>query len=882
MRLLNTTTLTVSEFKHDQIPPYAILSHTWGENEATLQDMKGTRAARKKGHVKVLNFCSLAKANGFEYVWIDTCCIDKTSSTELSEAINSMFRWYEQADICYAYLSDVPPGTDAVDKFRTCKWFTRGWTLQELLAPSSVIFLNRKWETMGDKSDLQHAISRITGIPLNFLLGDDLGYASVAQRMSWAAKRQTTRIEDVAYCLMGIFGIYMPMLYGEGERAFIRLQEEILRVTNDHSLFAWRSLEDNGGILAASPAAFDSSGGIIQTTSFGTMSSPPTVTSRGIYLSLQFGESGPQGSGLAILDCTETGKENKRFAIYLNDIFLTKHDFTRTKSSMLELLDLENITLSQYPRTDMYIRQGRPKRDKKGATQKCAIKIRGVETDDLVFRAIHLHPTWELHDELMITTTSLPINGTLGRLLVIRSDRNPFQLVLRKRGRLITVEIHNNFETDTRMVRAPIVSKQLRNERDQIVGVLDGGQHVHVSIERRILMLGNGIYLTGIVEIDVPNTPGVWLRNAAILEGDIAEPTLFSYAIKRQYDIILKLLLDAKTHKVDWENENVNAALLLASRNGNEAVAKVVLDTDRCDIDFKDEMGATALSLAASNGHRAIVELLLENWANPESHDFSHRTPLICAELNGHSTVLELLVKRKAELDLIYKTFCPRGLAYGASDGQGVVNWLLEIHPAKYQLALKAAKGGGHEGLVKLLLKRIPDIKSESSFVDGTLIWAAENGHTSILLALLEKGAYIEPRGPYSRTPLFFAAKNGHTATVQILLERGANMRSRDEFDDTPLTLAAQNGHTAIVQILLEEGANIESRGFYDKTPLICAAGNGHESLVKFLLACGAKCESQDKAHKTALHLAMMNKHESVVRLLKEERANLNSQSPPG
>ncbi|KAH8758214.1 heterokaryon incompatibility protein-domain-containing protein [Hyaloscypha finlandica] len=224
------------------VPNFAILSHTWGEEEVTLQDIKTKEATKLLGYEKVTKACSVAAADGFDYIWIDTCCIDKTSSAELSEALNSMYRWYQEAEECYAYLVDVPHNsvnrvTGATGpEFRESRWFTRGWTLQELIAPSSVIFLDSEWQDMGTKSKLQCAISEITGIPGSFLLGDDLRHASIAQRMSWASKRETTRIEDLAYSLMGLFGIYMPMLYGEGERAFIRLQEEIMRVSDDHIL----------------------------------------------------------------------------------------------------------------------------------------------------------------------------------------------------------------------------------------------------------------------------------------------------------------------------------------------------------------------------------------------------------------------------------------------------------------------------------------------------------------------------------------------------------------------------------------------------------------------------------------------------------------------
>ncbi|KAM5546210.1 hypothetical protein V8D89_000336 [Ganoderma adspersum] len=192
---------------------------------------------------KIREACRVARENGYRYLWIDSCCIDKTSSSELSESINSMYQWYALADVCYAFLSDVPAEEDhwAEDSlFRACRWFTRGWTLQELIAPLFVMFLAQDWAAIGSKDDLAELVMEITNIDYNALLHiEPLDKFSVAQRFSWAANRETTRVEDRAYSLLGIFDINMPTLYGEGERAFRRLQEEIMRRTPDQSLFAW-------------------------------------------------------------------------------------------------------------------------------------------------------------------------------------------------------------------------------------------------------------------------------------------------------------------------------------------------------------------------------------------------------------------------------------------------------------------------------------------------------------------------------------------------------------------------------------------------------------------------------------------------------------------
>lgn len=174
------------------------------------------------------------------------CCIDQTSSAELTESINSMFRWYQDAAICYAYLADVAKNLrlSTIEKrLRKSRWFERGWTLQELIAPSEVVFYSMDWQQVGTKSELAACISDITHIDQLYLNGANVQLASIAQRMSWAANRETSRDEDVAYCLLGIFDVNMPLIYGEGTKAFQRLQEEIMKAyPEDHTLFAWGSV----------------------------------------------------------------------------------------------------------------------------------------------------------------------------------------------------------------------------------------------------------------------------------------------------------------------------------------------------------------------------------------------------------------------------------------------------------------------------------------------------------------------------------------------------------------------------------------------------------------------------------------------------------------
>ncbi|RTE80196.1 hypothetical protein BHE90_005285 [Fusarium euwallaceae] len=266
MRLLNIESGTLEEFPDETLVSYAILSHRWEDDEVLFQDIAQTTTPLKRGWQKVENFCRVARKEGFRYVWIDTCCIDKSSSAELSEAINSMYRWYQNADTCYAYLNDC--SYEAVHQsvssdFQKSKWFTRGWTLQELIAPTEVVFMSAEWKEFGTKRSLSQEISKVTNIDENlFLFPERLDRFCAAQKLSWAATRETTRIEDQAYSLMGLFNVNMPLLYGEGNKAFFRLQMEILQSSNDQSIFAWRHDPQKGkrtysSILATSLSDFE-------------------------------------------------------------------------------------------------------------------------------------------------------------------------------------------------------------------------------------------------------------------------------------------------------------------------------------------------------------------------------------------------------------------------------------------------------------------------------------------------------------------------------------------------------------------------------------------------------------------------------------------------
>ncbi|KAH7141424.1 heterokaryon incompatibility protein-domain-containing protein [Dactylonectria estremocensis] len=315
MRLLDVRTYELKTFL-GSVPHYAILSHRWQDTEILFEDLRDKPLGQLRSEpafAKIRDSCEQARRDSFNYIWNDTCCIDKSSSAELSEAINSMFRWYQESSVCYVYLDDYRfrdrsrdshPNRhsyvhidDVTKDFCRSKWFSRGWTLQELIAPRCVMFFDRRWVCFGSRNgNLQDRLSECTGILPQILAGarcscdgsnlrdsgrkgpiregacvrcgtpDELPrslsclHASV--KLGWAARRETTRVEDAAYSLMGLFDVNMPLLYGEGRKSFMRLQQEIVKRFPDHSILLWRDFLPWGkegtfhGALATSTSQF--------------------------------------------------------------------------------------------------------------------------------------------------------------------------------------------------------------------------------------------------------------------------------------------------------------------------------------------------------------------------------------------------------------------------------------------------------------------------------------------------------------------------------------------------------------------------------------------------------------------------------------------------
>lgn len=671
--MLRTDTLEIEQFGFGPIPKYAILSHRWGEYELSFQDVNNL-IWKKKGFEndlpkveafkKIRNCCARAKFDSFQYAWIDSCCIDKTSSAELSEAINSMYLWYYQSTKCYAYLSDV----QSISTFKKSEWFMRGWTLQELLAPSEVYFVNKDWKDLGTKTSLRQAISDQTQIPVNILTGADLETASIAQRMSWASNRRTTRIEDRAYCLMGIFGINMPLLYGEGERSFIRLQEEIMKISNDHSIFAWKSPDIRGGLLATSPAAFINSSNIIEYNPFGNLSGPLTVSSRGVHLEVQFIGRGPGGLGMAILHCKERDGKDKPLAVYLRDTTLTMELFERVSSESLERIDLQNFRPSQYPMRKICIRVGRMSVMSKPDG---ARKQNGVMKENDMYSETALSKLMNSPDTSELFRAAQAGQQDVVWLLLTRNDFNADTKDENGQTVLYHTAIGGHealFKTllSRRDIHADSRDNNGRTTLSWVAGQgyeTTGKQQNYETIVR--LLLEKGIDIEA--KDNVGRTPLSWaawrgneamvkllLEKGADVKAIYARRAPLSWAVEGGNVAIIKLLIQRGAEIEAKDTAYYRTPLSWAAVQGNKATIQLLLEKG-ADIEAKDKIGRTPLLLAVESGNEANVKLLVEMGAAIEARDVKYgRTPFSWAAEVGNEAIMKLLVRNGAKTAYVH------------------------------------------------------------------------------------------------------------------------------------------------------------------------------------------------------------------------------------
>ncbi|KAJ0385039.1 hypothetical protein COL922a_007175 [Colletotrichum nupharicola] len=870
MRLINVQTGRLEEFFHEP-PPYAVLSHTWGsdEEEISFRDIQEGNEVFKTGigRDKFAGFCEQALADELDYAWMDTCCIDKTNSTELSEAINSMFTWYQKADVCYAFLADVSSIDDpsnAESQFRRSRWFERGWTLQELLAPSRVRFYNRDWSLLGTKRQLSTVVAQTTGIPRPFLLGTaNLREASVAQRMSWAANRVTKRKEDIAYCLLGIFGVNLPMIYGEGDQAFARLQEEIMRRNTDDSILAWNlnstesAYDDkatvgglSGSILAASPFDFASSGDIVCRERRGTSIDPLYVFGGHLRIRLRLYKTA-ENQIFGFLDCH--AKDNVQSVVGIPLLRIRSDgsydEYVRPEGQQGRLLD---VTHTEAPPQLIHICRNGQNQSETSTSRRYGFYVEeSVHETGLEMFDVEPRDRWEKDNATINTTVDFGLDQVQ-------------RTWIRFRDTSLHIIASKIFETNPHTFGKQSASNGVSNLQvsldEERVGAcqmfvvrlasMSNPPRVNVDVSLELAQLERQVYLSDLLYED--RAIGPERANLSRLAWEKA-------AIVEKHK--------TKIAAIQWKLDR----LQLEKKTLNAGLSALVRDIDQ--LHMKDQTlkeRRSALSEAVTHAQDVLVRLdkesisqwyglmvgsLVKSTLPVESKSGSSianesKRLLLQAVLEGHEATVQFLLDRGSKVE--------------STDDEG-------------RSLLRIATSRGHEGLMKMLVERGADTESVNQHGITPLLEATFQGNASAAGLLLDVKAQINARDKNGQSPLSIAALKGHLDVARLLLDMRSDIRSKDKDGRDPLHVAVANEHKDFVDLLLLEGADIETATKSGQTPLSLSSMLGKEAMTRHLLGNGASVHARDANGWTPLFHATLKGHDEIMKLLIQNGADINA-----
>ncbi|RDW56407.1 hypothetical protein BP6252_14168 [Coleophoma cylindrospora] len=938
MRLLDTQSLDVVDVPDDAIPEYAILSHTWGPDEVGFHELgvlarewqssyKDTQSTQSNQRLaKVIGAAVLAAKNGYKYIWMDTCCIDKSSSAELSEAINSMYRWYEQAAVCYVYLSDVTLGSadearimEEIEleqsSFRKSRWFTRGWTLQELIAPSDVRFYAQDWSFIGSHKEnvkLRHLLSRITGVDDRVLAGSlspqDL---SVSTRMKWAALRRTTRAEDIAYCLMGIFGVNMPLLYGEGKRAFIRLQDEILKETDDQSLFAWtspevdrRNSDEICGLLATSPLSFRDAGNVRPLPPVLTRdSAPSSVTNQGLRIQLYLAPvGGADNEYHAILDCSLRHEDHE----YCPSIYLRRlwgDQFARVRPDRCVLLppptnDLPNndggyqtVFVKQRP---VYIMP-----EFTLPTGDVRLPLIFSDGESYLLQAVYPPDRWD-SGSMALKSVYAQINSVMG-IFRFSHPQNPdvqvdiaVGLRRKKQNRweswCTQQRCQGNpldvvFQTFDRRLRATnqqldingsFVYQKSHGSGQQIASsaeVIDTQMHgrsyiaLHV-FEKPEIDTARELASRPFPETEIPLTYAPEIISD--FESEIHE-LIMACSVQDALDLSVFPTTELTTRVRMLPNANKHANTLMdelrASLSYIHPTQLRVRDADVKMPQFEKTLSAELL-YACKEGNALQVQRLIrasktKACIEAESENFHSFRPIHWAAIGGHLEVIQILLSVGAlELSLTSQNMTVIHLAVMMGHIE-VLNYFFE----------RAANAG-------LRVTDLLDAKIKGTLETAYHLATAYGPKEDIadFLATVytidkEMNPAMDPANYLDETPLHRASAVNNLEAVEWLLKWNANIDGVDQFLRTPIWHAASTGASDTLRVLGESGALLHLADHSGRTPLDAACRGGRVEAVKVLLELGANpnCVSEPLCMTSAHYAALFGHHECLELLIEHD-----------
>ncbi|KAE8823749.1 hypothetical protein PTNB73_10123 [Pyrenophora teres f. teres] len=951
MRLLYTTgderIRWTEDLIGDRIPPYAILSHTWKEGqEVTFANLKDLDNAvdvdtqRKEGYWKIRFCAQQAKRDGLDYFWVDTCCIDKANNTELSKAINSMFRWYQNAKRCYVFLSDVSSDTlEGNDEttFKQSRWFKRGWTLQELLAPHSVEFFSKEGERLGDKESLQHPIHEVTGIPIEALSGSGLSEFDVAKRFSWAANRQTTEEEGGAYCLFGIFGVHLPLIYGEGkENALERLRSAAILKHKGRSqdqeeklskIRSWLSAPDPSTNYHKAHKQRQAETGVWLLEGEQLTRWKESAASR-LWL------YGIPGCGKTILSSTII--EHLLQHCYDDTSMVTAYfyfDFNDTQKQDPELM-LRSL-LYQLLQSSVMIPKGVDalfSSCENGKRQPSLHTLLEV-TRQAMEEFTHVYVILDALDECTQRSELMDMLETVAEWQL---DNLHLLMTSRKEWDIETSLERYVGEEDAISLQREVVDQdiqryvqqRLRGKTSLAKWTKDAA--ISQEVEDALIRGAHGMFRWAVCQLDTL----VKCRNLVMLRKSLAT---LPQTLDQTYDRILTaiskedcvyamrilqwLTFSARPLSVTEVAEVVAIDVARESAfDRNEVLVNPLEALDICsslvtitknEADGRPGPAQQIIALA----HYSVQEYLVSDrirqgpakqysMQEAECHNAITRGSLkyliqFQQPLSKETLEASALARYTAEFwsshfrktgDQIEQA-SQLAMSLMAIEEPPYLNWIrlhdpdrtwegpnLEKSIDHVPVPLYYATMLGFSTITRLLLDKGADVNAQGGDYGNALQAASYQGHEQVVKTLLDKGADVNAQGGRYGNALQAASYQGHEQVVKTLLDKGADVNAQGGEYGNALQAASYEGHEQVVKMLLNKGADVNAQGGRYSNALQAASLQGHEQVVKTLLDKGADVNVQGGRYSNALQAASLQGHEQVVKTLLDKGADVNVQ----
>ncbi|KAI0435502.1 hypothetical protein F4803DRAFT_545377 [Xylaria telfairii] len=876
MRLINVHTKRLEDFIDDSkpTPPYAILSHTWGPDheELSFQDLQADQEKTGPGRDKFEKCCAQAIRDNLSYAWIDTCCIDKTNSTELSEAINSMFKWYKNARICYSYLSDVDSFEDPFEPqstFWKSRWFRRGWTLQELIAPQILRFYNSNWGPIGHKRDPQvvAALVQITQIPRMYLLGTiPINEASVAQRMSWAANRVTKRTEDLAYCLLGIFGITMPMVYGEGDRAFLRLQEVIAGHINDDSILAWNFNNDglspelpgvkSSGALATSPSNFAYCSHIVPSNPSSHVGGPLSTLGGSLLLRRNV-HTDSSGQRLVILQCQLDDAPTTSIGVPVQVRSGGYDKYTRHPEK--PAIPIHNTSSAIIEEVRIPIDISHTNNEEK---RRNAFYIENTIEKDLELVSVAPYSSWDKTNSMLIPNDQANM-GHFHRLWTMFKPHDAsasFILILDLFWKGSTPQVEHYLLTCNSGIELQAVRQDLHNvdrsffsRQEKSAG--NGTINIHVKVTRERV----GAHDMFVVRL-LPSEKSLETYNCTkdLERVQLERNTVDAFQQYHQSEEAF-VSANAAIEKKQAELEPIT------NRLAEVRVEIDMLMREQSRLQQMEKMISLDMArLSTKSDALRSVREAVRGQAEALYHRFQDESPKTDVSERAPQDWTEKAAEEIIQAKEAIGYFKEKRSEMWRKPHQNVTD--------PTQKFLFAAAMVGYESPFRQLIRQKVDVNMVNPDGISLITIAAYWGSKPIVRTLLALGANTNPKA-YIFPPLYAACRNGHFNIVNLLLchdsraTEDLSWRAPAGPQVVPLTLAARSDHLATVGLLLKFGADVDAPCL-EGTALICAATRGYEPIVRLLLDFGANHRITTDDGRTARDLAKRSGHSHVVEML--------------